>query len=96
MSIKHYASIIVRKIHVKVSKIELRTFLKLGFLISFGEICVTIDCPRPHHRRQTWACGVTGSLRLIYIPILKGILIVYVADIMIHIHVSISRNFTLF
>ena len=39
------------------------------------------------------AMWVTGSLRLVYIPILKGILIVYVADIIIHIHVS---NCTLF
>ena len=78
--------------YVKVSKIELHTFLRLGFLISCGEICVTIDCPRLYHRKQTWPYGVTGSLRVIYIPILKGILIVYVADIIIHIHVSISSN----
>ena len=82
--------------YVKVSKIELRTFLKLGFLIYCGEICVTIDCPRLHHSKQTWPCGVTGSRRLIYISILKGILMVYVADIIIHIHVSISMNCTLF
>ena len=65
--------------YVKESKIELRTFLKLGFLISCGEMCVTIDCPRLHHS--------TGSPRLIYIPILKGILIAYVADIIILFHV---------
>ena len=62
--------------YVKVSKIELLTFLKLGFLISCGEICVTIDCPRLHHGKLKWPYGVIGSLRLIYIPILKGILIV--------------------
>ena len=82
--------------YVKVSKIELLTFLKLGFLISCGEICVTIDCPRLHHRKPTWPGGMTGSLRLIYIPILKGILIVYVTDIITHIHVRISSNCTLF
>ena len=82
--------------YVKVSKIELRTFLKLGFLISCGEIYVTIDCPRLHHRKQKWPCGVTGSLRLIYFLILKGILIFYVADIIIHSRVSISSNCTLF
>ena len=33
---------------------------------------------RDNRLPQTWPCGVTGSLRLMYIPILKGILIVYV------------------
>ena len=31
------------QISVKVSKIEIRTFLKLGFLTYCGEICMTID-----------------------------------------------------
>ena len=50
--------------YVKVSKIAFCTFLKLEFLIPCGEICVTNDCPRLHHRKPTWPCGVTGSLRI--------------------------------
>ena len=67
--------------YVKVSKIAFCTFLKLEFLIPWGEICVTIDCPRLHHRKPTWPCGVTGSLRLIYLSNRPQVSMVYITII---------------
>ena len=98
MSIKHYASIIVRKFPEICQSIENRItyILEIGIPDFLWRNMRDNRLPQTSPQETDMAMRGDWGSETLYIPILKGILIVYVADKFIRIPVSISSNCTLF